>query len=190
MGSTGIKSNAINLVWEHEGIGMQCFLMPYPPPYQREERPSTLVHDQLGPRQSSPAQQVQPVPYDRSDWSRQRPAQSALPRLEYRVKEKKLEVQSTADSEKIRADPVVQIGDIKVVVQDMGKEPMVFGKSGTFPAQDPVMANDHEASSSKVADKYHQPCWCLEGLTHTQKRKLQCLRNKEKREHGGRENEG
>ena len=69
-----------------------------------------------------------------------------------------------------------------MVIQDKGKEPMVFGKSATSPAQDHVAANDHEASSSKVADKYHQPRWCPEGLTHTQKRKLQRLRNKEKRE--------
>jgi len=33
-----------------------------------------------------------------------------------------------------------------------------------------------------VADKYHQPCWCPKWLTHTQKRKLQRLHNKEKRE--------
>ena len=98
------------------------------------------------------------------------------------MKEKKQEVPPTADPEKPKADAVVHIGDIKVVVQDKSKEPMVFGKSATSPAQDPVMANDHEASSSKVADKYHQPRWCLEGLTHTQKRKLQRLRNKEKRE--------
>src|SRR6185503_17476510 len=45
------------------------------------------------------------------------------------------------------------------------------------------MANDHEASSSKsAADKYHQPRWCPSGLTYTQKRKLQRLRNKEKKE--------
>ena len=69
-----------------------------------------------------------------------------------------------------------------MVIQDKGKEPMVFGKSATSPAQEPFTANNHEASCSKVADKYHQPHWCLEGLTHTQKRKLQRLRNKEKRE--------
>ena len=47
----------------------------------------------------------------------------------------------------------------------------------------PVMANDHEACSSKsAADKYHQPRWFPSGLTHTQKRKLQRLRSKEKKE--------
>ena len=103
-------------------------------------------------------------------------------RLEYHVKEKKQEVQPTVDLEKPKADAVVQIGNIKVVVQDKGKEPMVFGKSASSPVQKPVMANDHEAGSNKAADKYHQLRWCPEGLTHTQKRKLQRLRNKEKRE--------
>ena len=45
------------------------------------------------------------------------------------------------------------------------------------------MSNDHEADISKnAADKYHQPRWCPSGLTHTQKRKLQRLCNKEKKE--------
>ena len=101
------------------------------------------------------------------------------------MKEKKLEVQSEATPGKAKADTVVQIGEIKVVVQDKGKEPMVIDKSATSSApsvQKPFTANNHEAGGSKVADKYHQPRWCPEGLTHTQKRKLQCLRNKEKRE--------
>jgi len=102
--------------------------------------------------------------------------------MEYRVKEKKSEVQPSATSEKTRADTVVQIGEIKVVVQDKGKEPMMFGKSATSPAQKPFTANNHETGSNKAADKYHQPHWCPEGLTHTQKRKLQRLRNKEKSE--------
>jgi len=101
------------------------------------------------------------------------------------MKEKKLEVQSEATPEKAKADTVVQIGEIKVVVQDKGKEPMVIDKSATSsapPVQKPFTANNHEAGGSKVADKYHQPHWCPEGLTHTQKRKLQRLRKKEKRE--------
>ena len=65
-------SNAINPMWEHEEIWMQCFPMPYPPPYQRKERPRIPVHDRLGPLQSDPVQQapsVRSVPYDRSDRS-------------------------------------------------------------------------------------------------------------------------
>ena len=100
--------------------------------------------------------------------------------MEYHVKETKSEVQPTVISEKDKAYTVVQIGKIRVVVQDKGKEPMVIDKSAESsvpPIQKPFTANNHEASGSKVADKYHQPHWCPEGLTHTQKRKLQHLRN-------------
>jgi len=105
--------------------------------------------------------------------------------MEYRVKEKKSEVQPEAVMEMTKADTVVQIGEIKVVVQDKDKEPMVIDKSATSsapPIQKPFTANNHEASDSKVADKDHLPHWCPEGLTHTQKRKLQRLRNKKRRE--------
>ena len=62
-----------------------------------------------------------------------------------------------ADSEKDKGDEVVKISNVKVVVQDTGKRPMVFGKSVNSSVQRLVMADDHEASSSsRVADKYHQ----------------------------------
>jgi hypothetical protein len=47
-------------------------------------------------------------------------------------------------------------------------------------------ANDHEASTSKAKPrdpKYTQPKWCPLGLTKTQKRRLQRMRNQEKVEH-------
>ena len=145
-----------------------------------------LVHDRLGPRQSGPVQQaapVRPVTSDRSNRSHQRPGQAPVPRFEYRVKEKKGEQKSVADPEKLKADVVVQISEIKVPIKDMGKKPMDIDTSVDVPLQKPVMANDHDAGSSKsAADKYHQPRWCPSGLTHTQKRKLQRLRNKEKKE--------
>jgi len=65
------------------------------------------VHDRLGPHQSGPAQQappVRPVPYDQSDRSQQRLTQFVSPQVEYRVKEKKLEVQSGATPEKAKAE--------------------------------------------------------------------------------------
>ena len=86
------------------------------------------------------------------------------------------------DSGKATVDNIVQIGDVNVVVKETSKRPMVFGKSVNSPAQKSAMANDHEVSSSGAASKYHQPKWCPLGLTHTQKRKLQRLRNKERRE--------
>jgi len=76
----------------------------------------------------------------------------------------------------------VQIGNIKVVVNDAGTRPMVFGKSVNPSIQRPIMANDHEASSSNSISKYFQPRWCPSGLTRTQRRKLQRLRAQEKKE--------
>ena len=155
--------------------------MPYPPHYQGESS-RVPVHDRLGPRQSGPVQQaalVRPVTSDWSDQSHQKPV---APRFEYRIKEKKEDQKSVADPEKPKAD-VVQIGEIKVPIKDTGKKPMDIEESADVPSQKPVIANDHEAGSSKsTADKYLQPRWCPSGLTHTQKRKLQHLRNKEKKE--------
>ena len=101
----------------------------------------------------------------------------------YHVKENKKEVQSTVDSGKIKADAVMQIGNIKVVVNEASTRPMVFGKSIHTSVQRPIMADDHEASSCTTTSKYFQPRWCLSGLTRTQKRKLQCLRCQEKKGH-------
>ena len=101
----------------------------------------------------------------------------------YRVKENKKEVQSTVDLEKIKADAVVQIGNIKVVVNEAGTRPMFLDKSVDTPVQRPIMADDHEASSSSTTtSKYFQSRWCPSGLTRTQKRKLQRLRCQEKRD--------
>ena len=82
--------------------------------------------------------------------------------------------------EKTTVDDVVQIGNVKVVVEDVSKRPMVFGKSVNPSIQRPIMANDHEASISSSKSKYFQPRWCPPGLTRTQRRKLQRLRTQEK----------
>ena len=89
--------------------------------------------------------------------------------------------------EKTIADDVVQISDVKMVINDVSKRPMVFGKSVNPSVQRSIMANDHKASSGKAsssssASKYFQPRWCPSGLTRTQKRKLQHLRFQEKKE--------
>ena len=91
-------------------------------------------------------------------------------------------MQPTVDPEKIKIDTVVQIGDIKVAIDNVGKKPMVFGKSVNSPIQRPIMTNDHKVNSSKatsssLVSKYFQP-----RLTRTQKRKLQRLRFQEKKE--------
>ena len=144
------------------------------------------MHDQSGNHRLDQRQQptpIRPVTTDRSDRSHQGLGQFHFPRQVYRVKENKKEVQSTADSEKIKADAVVQIGNIKVAVTESGTGPMVLGKSVDTSVQRPIMADDHEASSCTTTSKYFQPRWCLSGLTRTQKRKLQCLRCQEKKGH-------
>ena len=95
------------------------------------------VHDRLGPRQSGPVQQaapVRPVTSDRSDRSHQRPGQAPVPRFEYRVKEKKEEKKLVVDPEKLKTDIVVQIGEIKVPIEDTGKRPMDMEKSVDVPS--------------------------------------------------------
>ena len=108
--------------------------------------------------------------------SHQRPGKAPFPRQEYHVKGRKVEVQPTIDLEKIKTDALVQISDIKVAVDNVGKKPMVFGKSVNSPVQRPIRANDHQAGTSSPALKYFQPRWCPPVLTRTQKRKLQHLR--------------
>ena len=68
----------------------------------------------------------------------------------YRIKEKKEQVQSIVDSEKIKADSVVEIGNIKVAVNEAGTRPMVLSKSVDTSIQRPIMADDHEASSGSI----------------------------------------
>ena len=70
------------------------------------------------------------------------------------------------------ADNVVKVGDVNVVIKDVGKKPMVFGKSAQIDSQKRALANDHETSSSSSASKYHQPRWCPPGLSNSQKRRL------------------
>ena len=71
-------------------------------------------------------------------------------------------MQPTVVPEKIKTDAVIQIGNIKVDVDNVGKKPMVFGKSVNSPIQRPIMANDHKVSSSKASSsnstsKYFHP---------------------------------
>ena len=129
-----------------------------------------------------PTNQVRGGGLHRSDRSHQRPGKAHSPKQVYHVKEKKEEVQPTIDPEKAKADVVVQIGNIKVVVNDAGTRLMVFDKLVNTPVQRPIMDNDHEANNSNSTSKYFQPRWCPPGLTRTQKRKLQRLRFQEKKE--------
>ena len=153
---------------------MQCFPMPHPPHYHGKGSRTLGMTDWARANLVSSTMLHRS---DRSDRSQQRSVQSHPPRQEYRIKRKEDEVQPMqVDSGKATADDVVKIGDVNVVVKDVGKKSMVFGKSAQTDSQKRVLANDHEASSSGSASKYHQPRWCPPGLSHSQKRRLQCLR--------------
>ena len=78
----------------------------------------------------------------------------------------------------------MQIGNIKVAVNEVGTRPMVLRKSVDTSIQRSIMADNHGASSGGITtSKYFQPRWCPSGLTRTQKRKLQHLRCQEKKGH-------
>ena len=91
------------------------------------------MHDRLGPRQSSQQQHaapVKPVQPDHSDRSQQRPAQSHPPKQVYCINQKEDEVQPMqVDFGETAAEDVVKVGNVNVVLKDVGKQPMVFGKS-------------------------------------------------------------
>jgi hypothetical protein len=85
------------------------------------------------------------------------------------------------------AKEVIKIGNNDVVMGDCFKgsiikngsvQTHICSNSGSSQPQ----ANDHEASSCMPDPKYHQPRWCLGGLMHTQKRKLQQMHAREKKE--------
>ena len=104
--------------------------------------------DHANPVQGQQVAPVRPVHTDRSDRFHQKLGQAPVLRFEYRVKEKRGEQKTVVDSEKPKAD-VVQIGEIKVPIKDAGKKSMDIDTSVDVPSQKPVMANDHEAGSSR-----------------------------------------
>jgi hypothetical protein len=82
------------------------------------------------------------------------------------------------DAQRSVAKEVIKIGNNNVVMGDCFKGPIIINGStqaqvGNNSRSSQLRANDHEASSIKSDSKYHQLRWCLGGLTHTQKRKLQ-----------------
>jgi hypothetical protein len=71
---------------------------------------------------------------------------------------------------------------MKVPAEKSGKRPVVSNNQVVTPTQKGSVADDHEASGSKSHPECFLPRWCPPGLTHTQRRKLQRLRLREKRE--------
>jgi hypothetical protein len=77
---------------------------------------------------------------------------------------------------------IIQIGTMNVPIEGGGKGPVVLNNQVVTPTQKGYVANDHEASRSKPRLECFLLRWCPLGLTHTQRRNLQRLRLREKRE--------
>jgi hypothetical protein len=86
------------------------------------------------------------------------------------------------DPERTTGLDIIQIGTMNVPVEESGKRPVAPSNQVVTPTQKGSVANDHEASGSKSRPESFLRRWCPPGLTHTQRRKLQWLRLREKRE--------
>jgi hypothetical protein len=105
------------------------------------------------------------------------------PKKVYKPKIREEEVQEMdIDPERTTNLDIIQIGTMNVPVEGSGKRPVVPNNQVVTPTQKGSVANDHEASGSKSRPECFLPRWCPPGLTHTQRRKLQRLRLREKRE--------
>jgi hypothetical protein len=102
----------------------------------------------------------------------------------YKPKIREEEVQKMdIDLERTTSLDIIQIGMMNVPIEESGKRPVVLNNQVVAPTQKgPVATNDHEASKSKSRPGCFLQWWCPPGLTHTQRRKLQRLRLREKRE--------
>jgi hypothetical protein len=58
----------------------------------------------------------------------------------------------------------------------------VFQRIGPMPPQEKRAKPSHEENFEGGEDKYHQPRWCPDGLSHSQKRRVQRLHNLEEAE--------
>jgi hypothetical protein len=100
----------------------------------------------------------------------------------YKPKIREEEVQEMdIDPERTSGLDIIQIGTMNVPVEESGKRPVVPSNQVVTPTQKGSIADDHEASGSKSRPECFFPRWCPPGLTHTQRRKLQRLRLREKR---------
>jgi hypothetical protein len=84
------------------------------------------------------------------------------------------------DPERTTGLDIIQIRTMDVPVEGSGKRPVVPNNQVVTPTQKGSVANDHEASGRKSRSECFLPRWCPPGLTHTQRRKLQRLRPREK----------
>jgi hypothetical protein len=105
------------------------------------------------------------------------------PKKVYRPKVREEEVQEMdIDPKRTTGLDIIQIGTMNVPVEESGKRLVVPSNQVVTPTQKGSVANDHETSGSKSRPECFLPRWCPPSLTHTQRRKLQRLRLREKKE--------
>jgi hypothetical protein len=99
-----------------------------------------------------------------------------------KIREEKCE-KMDVDTERTTSQDIIQIGMMDVSVEEDSKRPFVLKDQIRTSAQKGSVAiNDHEASGRGSNSKYFLSRWYPPGLTHTQRRKLQRLRLREKKE--------
>jgi hypothetical protein len=102
----------------------------------------------------------------------------------YKPKIKEEEIQKMdIDPERTTSLDIILIGTIDVPIEKSGKGTVVLNNQVmTLTQKGSIATNDHEVSGSKSRPEYLLPRWCPPQLTHTQRRNLQRLRLREKRE--------
>jgi hypothetical protein len=86
------------------------------------------------------------------------------------------------DPERTTSFDIIQIGTMNVPIEVSGKRAVVPNNQVVTPTKKGSISNDHEASGSKSRPECFLPRLCPPGLTHTQRRKLERLRLREKGE--------
>jgi hypothetical protein len=149
------------------------------------DRISQLTQDRWTPRQSGQGHQdhpVRPPPIGSQTALRRKVQLSPKQVYKPKIREEKVE-EMDVDPERTTSQDIIQIGTMVVPIEKDSKRPVVLNNQvGTSAQKGSVATSDHEASGSGSNSKYILLRWCPPGLTHTQRRKLQRLRLREKKE--------
>jgi hypothetical protein len=143
----------------------------------QKKRPRSPMHDEGSSR--SVFNRLSRGMQDRlSSWQSVQPAiqRSNLPRQVYRVKKTENIAPMQVDTPTSAEAYVAPEGK-----RDPGKRPVVESSSAKLVIDEEAKFNQG-SGARKIDSKYMQPRWCPSGLTKTQKRRLQRLRDQEKKE--------
>ena len=185
------SSNPPRLIYDENGVMWVPYQQSFHPGWGGPRKPALdriarLVQDCWAPRQFGQGHQANLVrqPPTRGQTTPSRKFVQSPPKQVYKPKIREEEVwKMDIDAERTTDRDIIQIGTMGVPIEKDGKRPVVLNDQVvTSTPKGSVVANDHEASGSKSHPKYFLPRWCPPGLTHTQRRKLQRLRFREKKE--------